>query len=105
MKSIILEKYEREDYIKNVFLLTPEGKGKEVKDVTIFDFDDPLLLKERNYKCSAELLADPKMCHLRPSNLFSYRSVCKYCYFSYSKVDYERTRFIARCERKRIGKT
>ena len=45
-----------------------------------------------------ELLADVNHCHLRPSNLFTYKNVCKQCFLAYSKIDYERTKFFTRKE-------
>ena len=41
-KSILLEKYEREDYINKVFL--KENPEKTLKTVTIYDYSDPLLI-------------------------------------------------------------
>jgi hypothetical protein len=72
-KSILLESLERKEYIER----NSSQFNKKWDKVDVLTFNDPLLLNERKYINIGHLLIDEKLKHLRASNLYATKKVCK----------------------------
>eukprot|EP00347_Sterkiella_histriomuscorum_P001410 403372141 len=110
LKSILLEKHERLNYFKSIgrikddMMQGQKSKYDKVKSkefdinlldqaVNINDFDDPLLLHQRNYFTMSSLMGLDKYQHMRAASLYEQCKLCKNCFLALTKIEFHRRKY------------
>ncbi|CDW82866.1 UNKNOWN [Stylonychia lemnae] len=124
LKSILLEKHERYNYLKSIDRIKDDQAGQGSKYqrpkefdintldglVNINEFEDPLLLYQRacNFQSQNQTLIDLTMSslmgldryqHLRAASLYEQVKICKNCFLSLTKIEFHRRKHYLREER------